>query len=175
MVRVLTRARMMAACAAGLIAWVEDRLTRRVEVAAPEPLLPPGRPLIARAADWPPPPPLPLDLGEFELMPAAGRAGIAAIIEPQLHRLEAAVLEWLASQAFRGDPERLVARALHACTAELAGLIESIDRYNADPESTYRIGARLKLFLVECAIAEVAETARRALAETASTDPAIAA
>jgi hypothetical protein len=120
------------------------------------------RPFIAEAAEWPPVQHV-LGLDEFALLPQSTRAVIAAIIDPAYQRLHAAVVEWLREAPREGEPERVVARAIAGRARELAGLIAAVDQYNIAADSLYRIAPRLKLFLVECAIGEVAESAGQIL------------
>jgi len=119
---------------------------------------PVARPYIAQAADWPPVQHT-LGLEDFALLPESTRALIAALVEPACAQLRAAVIEWLSEAPRHGEPETIVARAIGGRVRELAELIAAVDRYNIAADSAYRIAPRLKLFLVECAIADVAETA----------------
>jgi len=123
-----------------------------------------GRPPIAAAADWPPVQAA-LDLKDFAQLPQGRRSQIAMLLDPPCERLRHAVLNWLDGAAPPADAETAVASAMAACCGELAELIAVLDRYNAVPDSPYRIMPRLKLFLIECAIGEVAESAERMLAE----------
>jgi hypothetical protein len=120
------------------------------------------RPYIADAPDWPPVQHV-LGLDEFALLPEGTRAMIATILEPAYQRLHAGIVEWLSEALRRGEPQQLAARAIAGRAAELAGLIAAVDHYNIAPDSPYRIAPRLKLFLVECAIAAVAESTAQIL------------
>jgi hypothetical protein len=172
--RALARVRAMAD--RGARHWRGRLAPPPMEAAARPPVPPVGRkmPFIGRAPQWPPVQHT-LDLDEFALLPEDLRATIAAIVEPALQRLGAAVAESLAQRPRDAEPAQLVARAIAARTGELADLIRAVDRFNAAPGSRYRVQPRLKLFLIECAIGEVADRAAQFLARTPSANVALAA
>ena len=114
---------------------------------------------------WPAAAPQKLDVVEFALLPPAARAALLAEFDPAVEALRAAVHDRLTTEPGSGAPEQLVARALAGEISALAEVIAAIERPNLAPDSSYRIEPELKVFLVESALAAIAESGAALLSQ----------